>query len=122
VRGSGGTPGVTTVTTAALSHADDMRLRQRRYLLTQAVRLSCVLLAVLLPVSLWWKGAFIAGSIVLPWLGVVAANAGPTRQRARTTAIVDTPEVEVVEPVRLSIEPGRVVDQDGQAVQPDQVG
>lgn len=107
---------MTRVTTAALSHADDMRLRKKRYLITQAVRLSCVLLAVLLPVALWVKGVFILGSIVLPWMGVVAANAGPTRQRARATAIVDRPADEVGQPLRIAVEPGRVVDEDGQAV------
>ncbi len=99
-----------------MSHADDMRLRQKRYLITQAVRLTCVLLAVLLPVALWIKGVFILGSVVLPWMGVVAANAGPTRQRARATAIVDRPPTAVDEPLRIAIEPGRVVDEDGQAV------
>lgn len=99
-----------------MSHADDMRLRQKRYLITQAVRLTCVLLAVLLPVALWVKGVFILGSVVLPWMGVVAANAGPTRQRARATAIVDRPSGPVDEPLRIAIEPGRVVDEDGQAV------
>ena len=116
MRSSGGS-GVTSVTTAGMSHADDMRLRQRRYLITQAVRVSCVLLAVLLPVDLWWKAAFIAGSVVLPWMGVVAANAGPSRARTRTNAIVDTPAAaEPVEAVRIAIEPGRVVDQDGHDV------
>lgn len=104
------------MTTAALSHADDVRLRQRRYLITQAVRVSCVLLAVLLPVGLWWKAAFIAGSVVLPWLGVVAANAGPTRSRAARLTPVD-PALPATEPLRVQIEPGRVVDQSG-----DQVG
>ncbi|MDP3712512.1 MAG: DUF3099 domain-containing protein [Mycobacteriales bacterium] len=108
------TPAVTSVTTAALSHADDMRLRQKRYLITQAVRVSCVLLAVLLPVGLWWKAAFIVGSIVLPWMGVVSANAGPTRSKATLTA-VGSPTT-VTEPLRSAIEPGRVVDQAGHDV------
>lgn len=108
------------MTTAALSHADDVRLRQKRYLITQAVRVSCVLLAVLLPVGLWWKAAFIVGSIVLPWMGVVAANAGPTRSRATLTAVdgtgADGTAVLATEPLRIAIEPGRVVDQSGDDV------
>ena len=112
----GGQP-VTSVTTAAMSHADDMRLRQRRYLMTQAVRVSCVLLAVLLPVGLWWKAGFIVGSVVLPWMGVVAANAGPSRARSSGAAIVDGPVAgEPVVAERIAIEPGRVVDQDGREV------
>ena len=97
------------VTSAGLSHTEDMRVRTRRYLLTQAVRVACVLLAVLLPVPVVWKIGFIAGSIVLPWFGVVAANAGPTVERSRRTAAVPVP----LEPIALvALEPGRVIDAD----------
>lgn len=110
-------PEVSTVTTAGLSRADDQRRRQRRYLAMQAVRLACVLLAALLPIGLWWKAAFIVGSVVLPWIGVVGANAAPNRRAPRTTSIVARPEESAaVEPPRLEILPGRVVDQDGRDV------
>ena len=97
------------VTSAGLSHTDDMRLRTRRYLVTQGVRVACVLLAVLLPVPVVWKIGFIAGSIVLPWFGVVAANAGPTVERQRRTAVV--PVAFETTPL-LALEPGRVIDAD----------
>ena len=98
------------VTTAGLSHTDDRKLRQRRYAITQLVRVSCFVLAVTLPVPVGWKLAFVVGAFALPWFGVVAANAGPVVQRGnRKTAIVDQP---VQEPLRIAIEPGRVVDQD----------
>jgi hypothetical protein len=97
------------VTSAARSHTDDLRLRQRRYLAIQGVRVVCILLAVLLPVAVMWKIGFIAGSIVLPWLGVVAANAGPTVERRGRTAVVPLP---VETGPLLSIEPGRVIDAD----------
>lgn len=95
------------MTNAGLSHTDDLRVRQRRYLLTQAVRVSCVLLAVLLPVATHWKIGFIAASIVLPWFGVVAANAGPVVERKRGSA--PTPPPFVVPTVR-ALEPGRVIE------------
>ena len=97
------------VTTMGRSPVEDRDLRTRRYLLTQAVRLVCVLLAVLLPVAPVWKIGFIIGSIVLPWFGVVAANAGPTIERRRTSAVV-TPQA-VTLPV-TAIKPGRVIDAD----------
>lgn len=98
------------VTTAGRSHSDDRRLRQRRYVITQAVRISCFVLAVALPVPLPWKLVLVVGAFALPWFGVVAANAGPSVQRGpRPTALLDR---EVVEPVRLAIEPGRVIDQE----------
>lgn len=103
-------PEIAVVTTAGRSHTDDISLRQRRYLWTQGVRMLCVLLAVALPVPVVWKAAFIAGAVVLPWFGVVMANAGPTaRSRSERNSLV---EREVEQPVRIAIEPGRVIDAD----------
>ena len=66
----------------------------------------CFLLAVALPVPLWAKLVLIVGAFVLPWMGVVAANAGPVvERRSRSSALVDRPEV-----VRIALEPGRDVD------------
>ena len=101
---------VTLVTTAGRSHSDDINLRQRRYVMTQSVRILCVLLAAFLPVPVEWKGLLIVGAVLLPWFGVVMANAGPTVGRSRTSALVDRPAP--VEPLRIAIEPGRVIDQD----------
>ena len=103
-------PEVAVVTSAHLSHTDDITLRQRRYVLTQSVRIACVVLATTLPVALAWKGLLMLGAIGLPWFGVVMANAGPTVSRRRTTSLIDRPAV--AEPVRIAIEPGRVIDQD----------
>ena len=100
---------VTVVTSAGLSHTDDISLRQRRYVLTQSLRLVCVVLAAALPVALAWKGVFLLGAVALPWFGVVMANAGPTLDRRRSTAMLDR---QVDEPVRIALEPGRTIDQD----------
>jgi hypothetical protein len=70
---------------------------------------ACVVLAVTLPVPPVWKAAFIAGAVLLPWFGVVMANAGPTVARDGASALLVR---EVVPPVRLAVEPGRVVDQE----------
>lgn len=99
------------VTSAGLSGTDDRRLRQRRYLVTQAVRISCFVLAVALPVPLGVKLVFIVGAFTLPWMGVVAANAGPTVQRRRRTTAMMAGAV-TPEPVRGALEPGRTIDQD----------
>ncbi len=99
------------MTTARLSHTDDIALRERRYVLTQSSRLLCVILGVALPVPIWVKLVLFAGAVVLPWLGVVAANAGPTVSRTKKTAIeAGLTETVHEDPVRLAIEPGRVVD------------
>ena len=102
-------PAPTIVTSARMSHTEDIALRQRRYVLTQSLRIVCVIAAVLLPVALFWKGALMIGAVALPWFGVVMANAGPTVRRRRRTALVDRP---ADEPVRLELDPGRVIDQD----------
>jgi hypothetical protein len=94
------------VTTAGMSGSDDRRLRQRRYLITQVVRLCCFVLAVALPVPLWAKLLLIVGAFALPWMGVVAANGGPIRERHDAIPAIDTP----VEPVRVALEPGRIID------------
>lgn len=103
-------PEVAVVTTAVRSHSEDIALRQRRYLMTQSLRMVCVVLAVALPVPVFWKAAFIFGAVALPWFGVVMANAGPTaKSKTERNALV---EREVEQPVRLQIEPGRVIDAD----------
>ncbi len=75
------------VTTAGLDAAADRRDRTRRYLISQGIRVACVILAVSLPVAPLWKIGLIALSIVLPWFGVVAANAGPAIDRRRVEAV-----------------------------------
>jgi len=95
------------VTSARLSHTDDIAVRQRRYVITQSLRIVCVILATTLPVPLVWKGVFILGAVALPWFGVVMANAGPIVARRTRTSILQTP---TEQPVRIAIEPGRVID------------
>ena len=75
------------VTTAGLSDAADRRARTRRYLISQGIRVACVLLAVALPVAPVWKIGFIAASIILPWFGVIAANGGPALDRRRVEEV-----------------------------------
>ena len=101
---------VTVVTSAGRSHSEDIDLRQRRYVMTQGVRIVCVVLAASLPVHVGWKAALLLGAVLLPWFGVVMANAGPTVGRRRRTAMVDRP----VEPPpsRTAIDQARVIDQD----------
>ena len=102
---------VVTVTTARLSHTDDISLREKRYIRTQLVRVACVVLGVALPVPVAVKLLLFVAAVVLPWFGVVMANAGPVVARKRDTAIADDlRETLPAQPLRLAIEPGRVVD------------
>jgi hypothetical protein len=69
------------VTTAGRSPREEQRERERRYLFTMAVRVLCFILAIVFfGVGLRFLAAFaVAGSLILPWVAVVAANAGPRR-------------------------------------------
>lgn len=100
-------PDPVRITSAALSATEERQARMRRYAYTQIVRVVCLVCAVALPVPLWAKLAFIPAAVVLPYFGVVAANAGPSRERVRDTAMVER-----AEPVRLQLDPGRTIDQD----------
>jgi small neutral amino acid transporter SnatA (MarC family) len=69
------------VTTAGQSPREEQRDRQRRYLITMAVRVVCFILAIVLfGIGQRFLAAFaVAGSLILPWVAVIAANAGPRR-------------------------------------------
>ncbi|WP_310530261.1 DUF3099 domain-containing protein [Nocardioides sp.] len=63
------------ITTAPTSVADDIAGRQRRYLISMAIRTACVVGAVAVgPGLLRW--VLIAGAVLLPYVAVVMANAG----------------------------------------------
>ena len=69
------------ITTAPPSPAEERRARERRYLITMGLRIVCFVLAIVLfGVGLRLLAGFaVAGSLILPWVAVIAANAGPTR-------------------------------------------
>lgn len=66
-------PHTVRITTAPSSAADEIAGRQRRYLVSMAVRTVCVIGAVVAGqgVLLW---VFIAGAVLLPYVAVVLAN------------------------------------------------
>jgi len=67
-------PEAVRITSATPSHSDDISRRQRRYLISMAVRTVCFLLAIgFRGGPLMW--VFIAASFVLPAVAVIAANA-----------------------------------------------
>ena len=98
---------ISVVTTAALSGSQDRALRQRRYVITQGLRVMCFVLSVLLPIPLWAKMVLITASFVLPWMGVMAANAGPAIVRHKgPSSIVERSETPFV------LDPQRTIDQE----------
>lgn len=77
------------VTTAGKSPREEQRERTRRYLVTMGIRTLCFVLAVVLyAVHLRWAAAITAAaSLILPWVAVVAANAGPKRGELEQPAL-----------------------------------
>lgn len=78
------------VTTAHRSTNDGVDDRIRRYSITMAIRIVCILLAALLPIPLWSKGLFILGAVVLPWVAVIGANGGDAVDRRQTHLVAHT--------------------------------
>ena len=83
---AGGSDHPVLVTTAPVSPADERRSRERRYLITMAIRVVALVLAIVLA-SGWLRLLLIPLALVLPWVAVVFANAGPTRTRPETPSL-----------------------------------
>ncbi len=90
-------PDAIRITSATRSHGEDISRRQRRYLFSMAIRTLCFVLAVVFAggVLMW---LFIAASFVLPYVAVVAANAGSSPDTGG-------PEPFAPEPTRGALEP-----------------
>jgi hypothetical protein len=69
---------VHTITSAQSSLDDDLGPRMRKYLISMSVRTLCFILAVVFDGPLRW--VFAAAAVVLPYVAVVVANAGPKHQ------------------------------------------
>jgi hypothetical protein len=69
-----GDPEVFTITGAQRALSEEQTGRTRRYLISMSIRTVCVIGAIFVPG--WPRWILIAGAVVLPYLAVVAANAG----------------------------------------------
>lgn len=82
------TPSVTSLPEAP---QDEAKRRVRHYAVTMGIRTVCfILMAVVAPVG-WWTFVFAAGAIFLPYIAVVAANAGADS----TPMSVESPTLEL---------------------------
>jgi Flp pilus assembly protein TadB len=66
------------VTTAPISARDERAARERRYLITMGVRVVAFVVAIVFATG-WIRVVAIILALVLPWVAVIAANAGPKR-------------------------------------------
>jgi hypothetical protein len=66
------------ITTAPTSRADDISRRQRRYVISMAVRTLCFVGAVAVGPG-WLRWVLVAGAVFLPYVAVVLANVSTSR-------------------------------------------
>jgi hypothetical protein len=77
-------PGAIRITTAGSSPQADIARRQKRYVISMAIRSLCFVGAVIAGVAgiNWLWPILIAGAVILPYVAVVMANARTTRTDA----------------------------------------
>jgi hypothetical protein len=67
------------ITDAARSQHDELRSRQRRYVIMMGTRAGCLILGAVListkpPLLAVWLGLCVLGMVLLPWAAVLLAN------------------------------------------------
>jgi Flp pilus assembly protein TadB len=63
------------ITTASRPRSEDIRGRERRYIISMGIRTLCFVLAVVF-MGHWVMWVFLVGAVFLPYVAVVMANAG----------------------------------------------
>jgi Flp pilus assembly protein TadB len=63
------------------SLSKDQSARQRKYFISMMIRTFCFILAVVLPSP--WRWVALIGAVTLPYIAVIAANAGRETIKAR---------------------------------------
>lgn len=70
-------PDAVRITTAPAARSADIAARQRRYLMSMAIRTVCFVGAVAVGPG-WLRWVLIVGAVFLPYVAVVLANAAPS--------------------------------------------
>jgi uncharacterized membrane protein len=89
-------PDAVRITTAPRSRRDDIAGRQRRYVISMAIRTLCFVLAVF-SIGHWFMWVFITASFVLPYIAVILANAGSSADPERLDDVVPDPQRRAIE-------------------------
>ncbi|MBC7463226.1 MAG: DUF3099 domain-containing protein [Actinobacteria bacterium] len=78
--------GIYNITSAQVGLSEDLPRRQKRYFISMMIRTACFILAVVLPSPFRWIA--LAGSLLLPYVAVIMANAG-RESIPRGAAVID---------------------------------
>ena len=68
-------PAAVSITSASRPHSEELRGRERRYVISMGIRTGCFLLALVFRTH-WVVWVFMAAAVFLPYVAVVIANAG----------------------------------------------
>jgi hypothetical protein len=97
---------VPAITDARPSRADELRYRERRYILMMSIRALCLIGATVIvtahvPLAWLWAPALVVGALILPWLAVILANdrAPKNSRRYQPPTITEPPQRVLDSPV-----------------------
>ncbi len=98
---------ISLITMAEPSQADQLRSRQKRYLIMMGVRVLCLLAAATAYglELMWLVPIFVVGLVVLPWMAVLIANDRPPLKpsRLRRPVVTPVPDRSIAAPSRNNV-------------------
>ena len=71
-----------SISDVGISLSKDQSARQRKYFISMMIRTFCFILAVILPSP--WRWVALIGAVTLPYIAVIAANAGRETIKSKT--------------------------------------
>lgn len=83
------------ITSAPVSHAEDLSRRRRAYLISMSFRVLCVALLFVVPHG-WAQLVVIAFAVFIPYIAVVRANAGA--EMTSQAPLAESPEQAIASP------------------------
>lgn len=105
------------ITDASRSQDDQLRSRQRRYILMMAIRAVCIVVGAILvgvraPLLWLWLPLCAVGMVLIPWLAVLLANDRPPKEQHRLSARLRRRHVDDTPARALTAEerPPRIID------------
>jgi hypothetical protein len=103
------------ITSATLPRQEEIRRRQRRYVVSMLFRALCFVLAVVVFDGLARFVAVVV-AVILPWVAVIVANGGPPPEKSRPSLLAE--RAPAAEPAPRPVEPGRHPVVDGEVGEP----
>ncbi len=102
------------ITDARISQEEELKRRERRYILMMGLRAACVVIAVVLvmakvPLLGLWLPLCGLGMVLLPWLAVILANDRPPKDQHRLKKYRDNTSPANALPIKAN---GKTIDAD----------